>query len=81
MRIALLLSLLAVSGCVQPRVQVAALSPAEQSIQREVEQAVVKRFGAAALTRARAADQFIAVLRYPGLPMPPYDTDGKPIEP
>ena len=45
------------------------------------ERAVVERFGSAALARAREAGEFVAVLRYQGLPMPPYDTDGHPIKP
>ena len=47
----------------------------------DVEKAVADRFGAEAVARARSADEFIAVLRYPGLPMPDHDTDGHPITP
>ena len=52
-----------------------------QEARADVERSVIERFGAAALARARAADEFIAAKRYAGLPMPPYDTDGKPITP
>ena len=54
---------------------------AVQSARSDVERLVVERFGLAALKRARSAQEFVAVLRYPGLPMPPYDTDGHPIKP
>ena len=82
MRIAIALLLLAFAGCAAPApVAVTSPSPAVQSAQKEVEQSVLARFGEAALARARRADEFIAAVRYPGLPMPPHDTDGKPITP
>jgi hypothetical protein len=82
MRIAIALSLLAISGCSPaPPAAVAPPSPAVQTARSEVERSAVERFGQAALARARSADEFVAALRYPGLPMPPYDTDGKPITP
>jgi hypothetical protein len=81
MRLGPILASFAVSACVQSPPQTAAFSPAVQSAQKDVERAVLERFGAAALARARASSDFIAVLRYPGLPMPPYDTDGHPIKP
>jgi len=56
-------------------------APVVEEARADVEKHVVERFGAAALARARAAPEFIAALRYPGMPMPPYDTDGHPIKP
>jgi hypothetical protein len=73
--------MLTASACVRAPVTPAAIPPAVQAARGEVEQAVVERFGAAALERARGADEFVAVLRYPGLPMPDHDTDGRPIKP
>jgi hypothetical protein len=73
--------MLTASPCVRAPVTPAAIPPAVQAARGEVEQAVVERFGAAALERARGADEFVAVLRYPGLPMPDHDTDGRPIKP
>ena len=81
MRVAIVLAMLALPGCMTPHAAVEPLSPTLQSAQREVERSVVDRVGSAALAEARRADEFVAVLRYPGLPMPPYDTDGKPITP
>jgi hypothetical protein len=80
-RILLVLCIISLAACGRAPPPAPALSPASESVRQEVEQAVVERFGAAALARARSADEFIAVLRYPGLPMPPHDTDGHPIKP
>ena len=75
--------LLTVSACAQqkPPPPTIALPGVAETARADVEQKVVERFGAAALARARSAPEFIAVLRYPGLPPPPYDTDGHPIKP
>lgn len=75
-------ALLPIAGCVQqPPAPVAIVPAAVESARADVERHVVEDFGAGALARARSAPEFIAVLRYPGLPMPPYDTDGHPIKP
>jgi hypothetical protein len=82
MRVILAALCLALAGCAQqPPVQAVIVPPVVQEARADVERHVVEQFGAAALARARAAPEFIAVLRYPGLPQPPYDTDGHPIKP
>lgn len=72
------LMMVACTPVATPKVTVPA---AARLAQTDVEKAVTERFGAAALTRARLAHEFIAVLRYPGLPSPDHDTDGHPIKP
>jgi hypothetical protein len=81
MRIAACLFSLLFIGCTSGAIPPSQMPAAVRLAQADVEKAVVERFGEAALARARAADGFIAVLRYPGLPMPDHDTDGHPITP
>jgi hypothetical protein len=83
MRPLLLALLLPLAACAQapvPRARTTVPAVVE-SARVDLESRVVERFGAAALARARSAPEFIAVLRYSGLPAPPYDTDGHPIKP
>ena len=75
---------LGLAACAQtvPPVSTATSPPPEvQTARNDVERMVIERFGAPALARARGADEFLAALRYPGLPMPDHDTDGHPIKP
>ena len=81
MRCAAARLLLMVAGCAPVAAPVPAVPAAVQSARADVERSVVERYGAAALARARSADEFIAVKHYPGLPMPDHDTDGHPIKP
>ena len=81
MRIAACLFSVVIIGCTSGVIPSPQIPAAVRLAQADVEKAVVERFGGAALARARAADGFVAVLRYPGLPMPDHDTDGHPIPP
>jgi hypothetical protein len=81
MRLIACFSALMMTACTPVTTSRIAVPDAARLAQIDVENAVTKRFGTAALARARLADEFIAVLRYPGLPMPDHDTDGHPIKP
>jgi hypothetical protein len=81
MRIAPCLFSLLFMGCTSGVIPPSQMPAAVRLARADVEKAVLERFGGAALARARAADGFVAVLRYPGLPMPDHDTDGHPITP
>ena len=80
MRVIACALLVAMASC-SPVPAVVDAPAAARLAQVDVEKAVVERFGSAALTRARSADQFVAVLRYPGLPLPDHNTDGRAIVP
>lgn len=83
MRKGLFVALLALAGCSQvtPPRQIQSQPPVVEAARADLEQKIVDKFGRAALARARSAPEFIAALRYQGLPPPPFDTDGHPIKP
>jgi hypothetical protein len=81
MRLVACLSALSMVGCAPVATSRVPVPAAARLAQIDVEKAVTERFGATALARARSADEFVAVLRYRGLPMPDHDTDGHPIRP
>src|SRR5215203_4483139 len=80
MRLVACISALMMMGCTPVATSGVEVPAAARLAQIDVEKAVTERFGGSALARARSANEFIAVLRYPGLPMPDHDTDGHPIK-